>query len=152
MEAQALEAIREEQEMKENKVAELPHRRNPGESHAVYRTLLHHDGLPPHEKVYNRISHEAVTLMAAGGETTASALMMAAYFIISDGGRMLSRLRKEVESVTLNGVTRPSVAELERLPYLVRCPFPCPSFYRVVLSSPIRNRQRLLKRPCGSAL
>jgi cytochrome P450 len=122
MEARALEAIREERDMKKSKIVELAHRRSPGEKHAVYWTLLHDDGLPPHEKVYNRISHEAVTLMAAGGDTTASALMMAAYFIICDGGRILSRLIEEVQSVMSNGVTRPPVAELERLPYLVRYP------------------------------
>lgn len=120
MEAQALQAVKEhEQEQDQKASSELPFHRNPRERFAVFRALLQHNALPPHEKVYNRISHEAVTLMAAGGETTASALMMAVYFIVADKENIVPRLRKEVESVTSPGVSRPSVADLESLPWLV---------------------------------
>ncbi|KAI0442667.1 cytochrome P450 [Xylaria telfairii] len=119
MEAQALQAVKEhEQEQDQKASSELPFHRSPREKFAVFRALLEHNALPSHEKLYNRISHEAVTLMAAGGETTASALMMAVYFIIADKENILPRLRKEVESVTPPGVSRPSVADLESLPWL----------------------------------
>ncbi|KAI0450824.1 cytochrome P450 [Xylaria acuta] len=117
MEAQASQAVKEYE--RDQKISqELPFHRNPRERFAVFRALLQHDGLPPHEKLYNRISHEAVTLMAAGGETTASALMMAVYFILADKENILPKLREEVESVTSTGVSRPSVADLESLPWL----------------------------------
>ncbi|KAI0395230.1 cytochrome P450 [Xylariaceae sp. FL0594] len=118
MEAQALEAVREQQEIGESDIGKTPRRLNPGEWHAVYRTLLQNNELPPHEKAHNRISHEAVTLIAAGGDTAASGLMMAAYFLISNGGDMLSKLREEVASLNWDDGARPSAAHLERLPYL----------------------------------
>ncbi|RYC56143.1 hypothetical protein CHU98_g10064 [Xylaria longipes] len=117
MEAQASLAVKEyEQDQKISQ--ELPFHRSPGKRFAVFRALLQHDGLPPREKLYNRISHEAVTLMAAGGETTASTLMMAVYFILADKLNILPRLREEIESIIPNGDSRPSVADLECLPWL----------------------------------
>ncbi|GAW14144.1 hypothetical protein ANO14919_035380 [Xylariales sp. No.14919] len=117
MEAQALQAIKEHEQDEKNGV-DLSIHRNPTDRFAVFRALLQHDGLPPDEKRFDRISHEAVTLMAAGGETTASTLMMAVYFILSDKQNILRRLREEVESLPSTGSSRPSVAELERLPWL----------------------------------
>ncbi|KAI1814285.1 cytochrome P450 [Poronia punctata] len=116
MEAQALEAVRE-LGGDEKSAANSRQRQNPGDKFAVYRTLLHNDGLPAREKLYNRISHEAVTLMAAGGETTATALMIAVYFLLSNP-ELISKIREEVESVTPPGESRPSLADLERLPWL----------------------------------
>jgi hypothetical protein len=112
----------QEHEMHEKNTAKLPFHRTPGERLAIFRAVLLNDGLPPHEKVYNRISHEAVTIMAAGGETTTSVLMMATYFILSGKETILQRLREEIESLMSSGDSRPSVAELERLPWLVRFP------------------------------
>ncbi|KAJ8119891.1 hypothetical protein ONZ43_g3258 [Nemania bipapillata] len=117
MEAQALQAVKEHAQAEKDSL-ELPFHRNPREKYAVFRALLQHEGLPPHEKAYNRISHEAVTLMAAGGETTASTLMMAVYFILADKKNVLSRLRQEVESLMANKASRPSIADLECLPWL----------------------------------
>ncbi|KAI0183573.1 cytochrome P450 [Xylaria flabelliformis] len=117
MEAQALEAVREhEQDLKTG--SKLPFHRNPMEKFAVFRALLENDELPPEEKLYNRISHEAVTLMAAGSETTASTLMAAVYFILANKESILPRLREEVDSVTPTGASRPSTADLESLPWL----------------------------------
>ena len=76
MEAQASQAVAE-YEQDEKSGLDSSFNRNPKERFAVFRTLLQHTGLPPHEKRFDRISHEAVTLLAAGGETTASALMTA---------------------------------------------------------------------------
>ncbi|KAI0112517.1 cytochrome P450 [Nemania sp. FL0031] len=117
MEAQAWQAVKEHEQAEKNSL-ELPFHQNPRERFAIFRELLRHEGLPAHEKAYNRISHEAVTLMAAGGETTASVFTTAIYFILSDKQNLLSRLRKEVESITPTGVSRPSAAELEGLPWL----------------------------------
>ncbi|KAI1356037.1 cytochrome P450 [Xylaria sp. FL0043] len=117
MEAQALRAI-EEYEQDRKTGSDISFHRNPTDRFAVFRALLQHDGLPPHEKRFDRISHEAVTLLAAGGETTASALMTAVYFILADKENILPRLQEEVDSIMSTGVARPSVAELERLPWL----------------------------------
>ncbi|KAI3324323.1 putative flavonoid 3-hydroxylase [Xylariaceae sp. AK1471] len=117
MEAQALIAV-EEHEKQEKNMTQLPLHHNPREKLAIFRAVLQHDGLPPEEKVFNRISHEAVTVMAAGGETAASALMMATYFILADQKNILPRLREEIESIVSTEGPRPSVADLERLPWL----------------------------------
>ncbi|KAI1116506.1 cytochrome P450 [Nemania sp. NC0429] len=117
MDVQAQQAIQEHEQVGKNGQA-LPFQRNPREKFAVFRTLLQNDGLPPHEKIYDRISHEGVTVLAAGGETGSATLMMATYFILSDKGDILARLREEVGPLMSNGVSRPSVAELERLPWL----------------------------------
>lgn len=117
MEAQALQSVKEHKQDEKNS-GELPFHHSPKDKHAVFRALLQHDGLPAHEKLYNRISHEAVTLMAAGSETTASALMMAIYFIVMGKQNILPRLREEVGGLMSNGVSRPSIADLERLPWL----------------------------------
>ncbi|KAI0483788.1 cytochrome P450 [Xylaria cf. heliscus] len=117
MEAQSLQAVNAyEQDRKTSQ--ELPFHRNPMEEFAVFRTLLQHNGLPTAEKLYNRMSHEAVTLMAAGGETTATALMCAVYFILADKENILPRLQQEVESIMPTEASRPSVADLECLPWL----------------------------------
>ncbi|KAK5626012.1 hypothetical protein RRF57_001728 [Xylaria bambusicola] len=116
MEAQASQAV-EEYEQDEKNGLDSSFNGNPKERFALFRALLQHAGLPPHEKRFDRISHEAVTLLAAGGETTASVLTTAIYFIIANKQNVLPRLQEEVDSV-MSGVSRPSVADLERLPWL----------------------------------
>ncbi|KAJ3568351.1 hypothetical protein NPX13_g6451 [Xylaria arbuscula] len=116
MEAQASQAIKEYHHDEKSGLGSST--RNPKDRFAVFRALLQHTGLPPDEKRFDRISHEAVTLLAAGGETTASALTTAMYFILANKENVLSRLQAEVDSVMSAGVTRPPVADLERLPYL----------------------------------
>ncbi|KAI1423120.1 cytochrome P450 [Xylaria sp. FL1777] len=117
MEAQASQAIKEHQQDEKTGSTKSFHR-NPRDRFAVFRELLKNDGLPVHEKVFDRISHEAVTLLAAGGETTASTLTMAIYFIVSDKQNLLSKLREEIDSLMPTETSRPSVADLERLPWL----------------------------------
>ncbi|KAI0871064.1 putative flavonoid 3-hydroxylase [Hypoxylon argillaceum] len=85
---------------------------------AVYRTLLSNDVLPPSEKEYNRMSHEAVTILAAGGETTTSALTAAVYFVYSDKETILPKLLAELGSIINDENPRPPIAKLEKLPYL----------------------------------
>ncbi|KAI1171015.1 cytochrome P450 [Nemania sp. FL0916] len=110
---EALQAVTEHENG--GKYSEVsPH---PRERFAIFRAVLQHHGLPPHEKVYNRIYYEAVTMMAAGSETTASTLMVAFYFVIADKGDLLSRLRDEIKPL-VTGVPKPSTIELERLPLL----------------------------------
>lgn len=87
---------------------------------AVYRTLLSNDVLPPSEKEYNRMSHEAVTILAAGGETTTSALTAAVYFVYSDKETILPKLLAELGSIINDENPRPPISKLEKLPYLVR--------------------------------
>lgn len=123
MDEQALQAVKEHEQAGKSGQG-LPFHRNPREKFAVFRTLLQHEGLPPHEKLYHRISHEGITVLAAGAETGGSSLMMATYFILADRGDTLARLREEVKPLMSNGNSRPSVAELEGLPWLVCAPPP----------------------------
>lgn len=117
MDEKALQAVKEHEAAGKNGHG-LPFHRNPKEKFAVFRTLLQNDGLPPHEKIYDRISHEGITVLAAGAETGGSTLMMATYFILADKGNILKKLREEVGPLMSNGASRPSIAELEGLPWL----------------------------------
>ncbi|KAI0193125.1 cytochrome P450 [Astrocystis sublimbata] len=116
MEAQASQAVKEYEKNEKNRT-DLPFHR-PNQRFAVFRALLQHGGLPAQEKKYNRISHEAVTLMAAGSETLSSNLATAVFFILADKERILTKLREELRSVTADGDSRPSFAQLEKLPWL----------------------------------
>lgn len=131
MDEKALQAVKEHEAAGKNGHG-LPFHRNPKEKFAVFRTLLQNDGLPPHEKIYDRISHEGITVLAAGAETGGSTLMMATYFILADKGNILKKLREEVGPLMSNGASRPSIAELEGLPWLVR---PSPPSLKVNNSS-----------------
>ncbi|KAI0164163.1 putative flavonoid 3-hydroxylase [Xylariaceae sp. FL1272] len=119
MERQARIAIYEHIEHEHNVAkSTTPYNRGPLERLALFRTVLENHGLPPPEKTFNRISHEGVTIIAAGGETTASALMSAMYFICADKENIFPKLLMDIYSAMPTLDSRPSVAELERLPWL----------------------------------
>ncbi|KAI1260649.1 cytochrome P450 [Xylariaceae sp. FL1019] len=119
MEKQARLAVKEHTEYEHNRdKSKTQSNRGPLERLALFRTVLQNHGLPAPEKAFNRISHEGVTIIAAGGETTASAFMAAMYFICSDKQNILPKLLMEIHSVMPTLDSQPSVAELERLPWL----------------------------------
>ena len=85
----------------------------------IFETILSNKSLPPSEKVFHRISHEGVVSIAASGETTARAMMVATYFLLSDK-IALNRLEEELSKVMPEKSSRPSLKSLESLPWLVR--------------------------------
>ncbi|KAI1503054.1 putative flavonoid 3-hydroxylase [Biscogniauxia marginata] len=84
----------------------------------VFQMALSNPNLPESEKVFNRISHEGVVAIAAGGETTARALTVATFFLLRNEREHLQRLEQELKYVMPDDSSRPSVRELERLPWL----------------------------------
>ncbi|KAI1743354.1 putative cytochrome P450 [Xylaria scruposa] len=84
----------------------------------VFRMVLSNEQLPPAEKVANRISHEGVVAVAAGGETTARALATALYYILSNRDTVQDKLQKELEQVMPDPYSQPTLKELESLPWL----------------------------------
>lgn len=91
----------------------------PQKEHNIFEMILSNDNLPPREKAFDRISHEGVVLVAAGGETTARALTIATFFILTHKDTVLPRLDEEIRQVMPTESSRPPVKALERLPWLV---------------------------------
>ena len=85
----------------------------------IFRTILADRTLPDIEKVYDRISHEGVVAIAAGGETTSRALATATFFVLEKRDTLLTPLIEEIMTVMPEPDSRPSIRELERLPLLV---------------------------------
>lgn len=86
----------------------------------IFRTIIDDDGLPPAEKVFDRISQEGVVVIAAGGETTATTLAVGTYFVLACRDAIQPRLNEELRRVMPTPDSRPSLRELEQLPWLVR--------------------------------
>lgn len=74
--------------------------------------------VPPQEKTLRRLEEEGAALFGAGIETTARALTVAMFHLISNEN-MRCKLRDELKQVMPTPTSRPTWAELEQLPYLV---------------------------------
>lgn len=85
----------------------------------IFEIILSNGNLPPAEKAFDRISHEGVVTIAAGGETTARALTMATYFVLSAKGTVLTKLQEELKNIMPDLSSTPPLKDLERLPWLV---------------------------------
>lgn len=96
-----------------------PEKNAPGQKRSIFRTILDSPTMPPVEKEYNRISHEGVVAIAAGGETTGRALATATFFILEEREVLLPRMLEELKTVMPEPDMRPSIRDLERLPLLV---------------------------------
>lgn len=84
------------------------------------RTIVHEildSKLPPHEQTFARIFEEVSTVTGAGFETTASVLRLIFINLFSNT-EILNRLRAELSHTSSQAGEEPSLAELERLPYL----------------------------------
>lgn len=73
--------------------------------------------LPPDELSPIRLEHEAQALIGAAMDTTRTAFTIASFHIISNR-RILQRLRQELTDAFPDLTKAPTLAELERLPYL----------------------------------
>lgn len=82
----------------------------------IFDTMLDAD-VPASEKSIARLIEEAQTLTGAGSLTTANALDSTIYYLLISPS-CLSRLREELEATITDLTMLPSVAELEKLPYL----------------------------------
>jgi cytochrome P450 len=85
---------------------------------------LQESSMPASEKTLKRMAHEALTVVTAGSETTATSLTYAIYFILSDES-VLNRLREEVSTTYSNYQNKPPLSALQELPFLVSSGSPC---------------------------
>ncbi|KAL2876592.1 hypothetical protein SGCOL_008170 [Colletotrichum sp. CLE4] len=81
----------------------------------VIHSLLESD-LPPEEKTIKRLTGEATVMLAAGTETTASALSVCTYHLLRNPD-LVEKIEAELLSVTTDPKQIPTWATLERLPY-----------------------------------
>ena len=87
------------------------------EGRTIFHEVLRTAGIPDSEKTTKRLGDEAMVILIAGSETTASTLAAIMYHLLSDKS-MLARLKKELESVMPDPNHAPVASELERLPFL----------------------------------
>ncbi|KAK7738498.1 hypothetical protein SLS53_006017 [Cytospora paraplurivora] len=97
---------------------DLPLVTKTGKRHELYRTILSSSLLDAREKEPGRISQEAFVVLVAGSETTARILSTGSFHILENRERVLTPLWEELTQVMPDPHKRPSVQELERLPWL----------------------------------
>lgn len=85
----------------------------------LFNALLRSD-LPPEELSLVRLQHEAMSVVAAGLETTKRALSVASFHLLATPSALL-RLTKELTDFIPDITRPPSLTELEALPYLSAC-------------------------------
>lgn len=88
-----------------------------GRTPAIYHAIQQ-SSLPPSDKTVERMKQESVTLMSAGGETTARILQNAIFHLLANP-EALAPLRKELSQVMPDIHATPSVKTLKELPWLV---------------------------------
>lgn len=84
------------------------------------RTIVHEimeSSLPASEKTLTRVFQDVTTMVAAGSETTASALRLIVFSVFSDSN-ILQRLRAELSSANAGPAQAVELKTLEQLPYL----------------------------------
>ena len=92
-------------------------------SETNHRTIFHDildSKLPPEEKSISRLGDEASLTIAAGTLTTAWTLTLAMYHLLSSPS-ILQKLKLELVSAISNTSDEPSLATIEKLPYLGAC-------------------------------
>ena len=89
------------------------------------RTIIHEilraENIPPSEKEFNRVSDEVDTTTGAGLETVSQTLRFIVYYLYSNP-TLLHRLRTELRELSSSlgppAPAEPTLAQLERLPFL----------------------------------
>lgn len=89
-----------------------------GSNPTIFDSILDSD-LPDHEKATERIWEEAQVICIAGTETTAWALSVLTFYLLSNPD-VLRKLRTELEHAIPDPSADVEIKELEKLQYLVR--------------------------------
>jgi cytochrome P450 len=100
----------------EDEIAELRKAKELPEGKTIFHEILRSD-IPESEKEIERIRDEAMVLIVAGSETTASTMVAITYHLLSDRA-MLARLKAELESANPGPNEYPDPAKLDNLPFL----------------------------------
>ena len=89
-------------------------------SPTIYHAMLN-SGLSTSEKRVERMAQEGFVLLAAGGDTVARNLTIAAYHVLSNPS-VLVRLKDELRRLLPDPNVMPEVVRLEEAPWLVLLP------------------------------
>lgn len=83
----------------------------------IFHGMLENKNLPESEKTTARLCDEALVLIGAGTDTTASTLTALTYHILANPD-ILKKLKKELAEAFQDVETLPESAKIEALPYL----------------------------------
>ena len=86
----------------------------------IFHHLIESKDIPDSEKANDRLIQEAQVVVSAGTETTAWAMSVLTFYLLSNP-EILGKLRKELEGAITDPSELPSLASLEQLPYLTAC-------------------------------
>jgi cytochrome P450 len=100
-----------EQQIKQVKTA-----KEQTEGRTIFHEIIRSD-IPEPEKEVPRLTDEAMVLVIAGSETTASTLAAIMYHLLADEG-LLQRLRTELEQAMPDPSQMPVASKLDGLPFL----------------------------------
>ena len=91
----------------------------PNAHRELFRTILSSPAINDQEKKPERIAQEAFAVMVAGNDAIMWTFATGTYYILANKEKIMPRLREELLKVMPNPHDRPSVAELEALPWFV---------------------------------
>lgn len=89
------------------------------QSGTIFDACLTASQLPPEEKKVDRLTQEAFTFVAAGGETTARMIAYAVFYILQNKERVVPKLKKELEAAMPDPNIPLEWKAAEQLPWLV---------------------------------
>lgn len=81
--------------------------------------MLESKSLLPSEKDPDRMSQEGFEVIVAGVETTSRILTAATYYVLANPQNVLSRLQSELRLAFPDPEAKPTLKQLEQLPWLV---------------------------------
>jgi cytochrome P450 len=91
---------------------------NPDAAPTIFHGVMRAD-LSESDKTDDRMIDESRVILGAGTDTTARALSVITYHLLSDQER-LKKLKSELETALPDPNSLPSCSQVETLPYLVR--------------------------------
>ena len=86
------------------------------EGRTIFHEIIRSD-IPESEKQTKRLTDEAMTILVAGSETTASTFAAIMYHLLADRA-LLKRLKKELETAMPDRYQLPMASKLDGLPFL----------------------------------
>ncbi|CAJ2502883.1 Uu.00g102770.m01.CDS01 [Anthostomella pinea] len=99
-----------------DQIEEIRNAKDLPEGRTIFHEIMRSD-IPESEKETKRLGDEAMIIMIAGSETTASTLAAIMYHLLADK-QMLARLKDELESVMPDPNELPVASRLDNLPFL----------------------------------
>lgn len=89
-----------------------------GKKQTIFSHMLTSKVLDPSDKVVDRMAQEGFSVISAGAETTGRVLTVATFCLLESRDFFLQKLQEELASNIPEAVARPSLKDLENLPWL----------------------------------